>query len=61
MLNQDTNAPTILGPRTFTPTLHIQTSMPMTVVSYADGKETPVMSWTIQQKIPLPVLYRLKK
>ncbi len=61
MLNQDTDAPTILGPRTFTPTLHIQTSMPMTVVSYADGKETPVMSWTIQQKIPLAVLYRLKK
>lgn len=42
--NNDTNAPTILGPRTFTPMLHIQTSEPMTVVSYADGKETPVMS-----------------
>jgi branched-chain amino acid transport system substrate-binding protein len=61
LLNKDTNAPTILGPRTFTPTLHIQTSEPMIVVSYADGKETPVTAWTIQSTIPPAVLYRLKK
>ena len=61
LLNKDANAPTILGPRTFTPTLHIQTSEPMIVVSYADGKETPVTAWTIQSTIPPAVLYRLKK
>ena len=61
LLNKDTNAPTILGPRTFTPTLHIQTSEPMIVVSYADGKETPVTEWTIHSTIPPAVLYRLKK
>lgn len=61
LLNADTNAPTILGPRTFTPTLHIQTSEPMIVVSYADGKEAPVMEWRIKEAIPSAVLYRLKK
>lgn len=61
LLNKDTNAPTILGPRTFTPMLHIQTSEPMIVVSYADGKETPVTQWRIKQTIPTAVLYRLSK
>ncbi|KMO20751.1 ABC transporter substrate-binding protein [Methylobacterium indicum] len=60
-LNKADNAPTILGPRTFTPKLHIQTKMPMIVVSYADGKESPVEEWTIKETIPDAVLYRLKK
>jgi len=33
----------------------------MTVVSYADDKETPVVEWQIKDTIPDPVLYRLKK
>ena len=61
LLNKDDNAPTVLGPRTFTPKLHIQISMPMFVVSYADNKETPVEEWQIKETIPTAVLYRLKK
>jgi branched-chain amino acid transport system substrate-binding protein len=61
LLNKDDNAPTVLGPRTFTPKLHIQISMPMFVVSYADNKETPVQEWQIKETIPNAVLYRLKK
>jgi len=61
LLNQSDQAPTILGPRTFTPKLHIQTSEPMIVVSYADDKEAPVEQWTIKDTIPNAVLYRLKK
>jgi len=61
LLNQTDKAPTILGPRTFTSKLHIQTGMPMIVVSYADDKETPVEEWTIKDTIPDAVLYRLKK
>ncbi|MBS0318090.1 MAG: ABC transporter substrate-binding protein [Proteobacteria bacterium] len=61
VMNKYDNEPTVLGPRTFTPKLHIQISEPMTVVSYADGKETPVEEWKIKDVIPNPVLYRLKK
>ncbi len=60
ILNKKQNAPTVLGPRTFSPKLHIQTSEPMFVMSYADGKETPVEEWKIKDTIPDAVLYRLK-
>lgn len=60
ILNKNQNAPTVLGPRTFSPKLHIQTSEPMFVMSYADGKETPVEEWKIKDTIPDAVLYRLK-
>ncbi len=60
ILNKDHDASTVLGPRTFTPKLHVQTAMPMFVMSYADGKETPVEEWKISDTIPEPVLYRLK-
>jgi branched-chain amino acid transport system substrate-binding protein len=32
----------------------------MFVMSYADGKETPVEEWKITETIPDAVLYRLK-
>lgn len=60
ILNKSDNVPTVLGPRTFTPKLHIQTSEPMFVMSYADGKEAPVEEWKIKDTIPDAVLYRLK-
>lgn len=59
-LNKLKDEPTILGPRTFSPKLHAQISMPMFVMSYADGKETPVEEWQIKETIPDAVLYRLK-
>lgn len=61
LLNTYDKAPTILGPRTYTPKLHIQTDMPMIVVSYADDKRAPVAEWQIKDTIPDAVLYRLRK
>jgi branched-chain amino acid transport system substrate-binding protein len=53
--------PTVLGPRSFTPKLHIQTSIPLTITDTADGKQTVVDQWRIKDEIPPAVLYRLKK
>ena len=61
VMNKYDKEPTVLGPRTFTPKLHIQISEPMFVVSYANGKEAPVEEWQIKDVIPTAVLYRLKK
>jgi branched-chain amino acid transport system substrate-binding protein len=60
-INKSDKAETVLGPRTYTPKLHVQIGMPMTVVSYANDKETPVEDWQIKDTIPDAVLYRLKK
>ncbi len=56
-----TNEPTVLGPRSFTPRLHIQTNIPLTIVDIADGKQTAVAQWRIKEQIPVAVLYRLKR
>jgi branched-chain amino acid transport system substrate-binding protein len=56
-----TDEPTVLGPRSFTHKLHIQTSIPLTITDTADGKQTVVQEWRIQDPIPPAVLYRLKK
>jgi branched-chain amino acid transport system substrate-binding protein len=60
-INKSDKAETVLGPRTYTPKLHVQIGMPMTVVSYANDKETPIEEWQIKDTIPDAVLYRLKK
>lgn len=60
LLNKAKDEPTVLGPRSFTPKLHVQTTEPMFVISYADGKATPVEEWKITDVIPDAVLYRLK-
>jgi branched-chain amino acid transport system substrate-binding protein len=59
IMNTYDNAPTVLGPRTFTPDLHIQTAMPMYVVSYENDARSPVAEWTLSETIPTEVLYRL--
>lgn len=61
VLNETKDAPTLIGPRSFTPKLHVQTQNPMFVVSFEGDKETAVETWTISQTIPDAVLYRLKK
>ena len=53
--------PTVLGPRSFTPKLHIQTRIPLTITDTANGKQVPVEDWRIKEDIPPAVLYRLKK
>ena len=60
IMNKNHDAPTVLGPRTFTSKLHVQTDIPMFIMSYADGKETPGEQWRIKDTIPDAVLYRLK-
>lgn len=59
-MNQMKEAPTVLGPRTFTPKLHIQTTMPMFVVSYEGDKRALVEEVRIKDTIPEAVLYRLR-
>ncbi|XWN31250.1 MAG: ABC transporter substrate-binding protein [Devosia sp.] len=59
ILNTKDEADTILGPRSFSPDLHIQTTMPMFVVSYENDARTPVMEWKIEEEIPNEVLYRI--
>jgi branched-chain amino acid transport system substrate-binding protein len=61
IMQKYTNEPTALGPRSFTPKMHIQTDIPLTIVDIADGKQTAVTQWRIKEPIPVAVLYRLKK
>jgi branched-chain amino acid transport system substrate-binding protein len=61
IMQKYTNEPTALGPRSFTPKMHIQTDIPLTIVDIADGKQTAVTQWKIKEPIPVAVLYRLKK
>jgi len=56
-----TDEPTVLGPRSFTHKLHIQTNIPLTITETADGKQTTVQEWRIKEEIPPAVLYRTKK
>lgn len=52
------NAPTILGPRSFTPTLHIQTWAPMLIEEVGDGKDRVIDQWELSAPVPDDVLYR---
>lgn len=59
VMNGFTNEATTLGPRTFTPQLHIQTSMPMQISEFTDGKQVYVEEWGINEEIPNNILYRV--
>ncbi|MCB4767033.1 ABC transporter substrate-binding protein [Ancylobacter sp. Lp-2] len=59
-LNTFKDESTVLGPRTFTPKLHIQIDMPMFITSYADNKQSAIEEWRISGTIPNNVLYRTK-
>jgi branched-chain amino acid transport system substrate-binding protein len=41
--------PLIIGPTTYTPTLHIQTTRPMAILSATDGKFTCVGRFTVEK------------
>jgi branched-chain amino acid transport system substrate-binding protein len=56
-----TAAPTILGPRTYTPKWHIFTKVPMTVVEIAGGKQKVIDRLQIAGEIPDNILLRSKK
>jgi branched-chain amino acid transport system substrate-binding protein len=61
IMQKYTDEPTALGPRTFTPRMHIQTDIPLTIVDIANGKQTAITQWRIKEPIPVAVLYRLKR
>jgi branched-chain amino acid transport system substrate-binding protein len=55
------DVPSVLGPRTYTHKWHITTSMPMTIVEIANGKQNVVDRVRIPNEIPDNVLLRVKK
>ena len=55
------DVPTVLGPRSFSKSYHIQTKIPMMIEEVADGKDKVIDSQPLSDAIPDDVLYRLKK
>jgi len=56
-----TDVPTVLGPRSFSSKLHIQTKIPLMIEEVTDGADKVVDSQDLSDAIPNDVLYRLKK
>jgi len=56
-----TDVPTVLGPRSFSKKLHIQTKIPMMIEEVVDGADKVVDSQKLSDEVPNDVLYRLKK
>jgi branched-chain amino acid transport system substrate-binding protein len=61
VLNTFRDEPSILGPRSFSPQLHIQDRSPFLIVSISNHTGKVIDSWRIGEPIPNEVLYRLKK
>ena len=61
VLNGFRDEPSLLGPRSFSPTLHIQDRSPFLIVSISNRTGKVVDSWRVSEPIPNDVLYRLKK
>jgi branched-chain amino acid transport system substrate-binding protein len=61
VMNTFKDEPTLLGPRTFTPMLHIQ-DQPLELIAEVGGGQGKVIDqWRISEPVPQEVLYRLKK
>lgn len=61
VLNAFRDEPSILGPRSFSPQLHIQDRSPFLIVSISNHTGKVIDSWRVSEPIPNEVLYRLKK
>jgi branched-chain amino acid transport system substrate-binding protein len=61
VMNTFKDEPTILGPRSYSPKLHIQDQAPYTVIEIADRKGKTLETWRISEPVPTEILYRLKK
>ena len=61
VLNSFRDEPSILGPRSFSPQLHIQDRSPFLIVSISNHTGKVIDSWRVSEPIPNEVLYRLKK
>jgi branched-chain amino acid transport system substrate-binding protein len=57
-MNSFKDEPSLLGPRTFTPDLHIQNQIPFLVTDVADGKSKVIDQFTMASPIPLDVLLK---
>lgn len=55
------NVETVLGPRSFSPKLHIQDQIPLMIEEVTDGADKVIDNQTLSEPIPNDVLYRLKK
>jgi branched-chain amino acid transport system substrate-binding protein len=60
VMEQDKDAPSIIGPRTFTDQLHIQDHATLQILKYENGKPSDVGSYRISEAVPYKVLFRLK-
>jgi branched-chain amino acid transport system substrate-binding protein len=56
-----TDVPTVLGPRSFSKTLHIQVKMPLMIEEVVNGADKVIDSQPLSEAVPMNVLYRLKK
>ncbi|WP_321954202.1 ABC transporter substrate-binding protein [Paraburkholderia bannensis] len=54
------DVPTVLGPRTFSSTSHIQTRVLLSIVETNNGVQKVVGTWRLSTDIPNQVLYRMK-
>jgi branched-chain amino acid transport system substrate-binding protein len=53
VLDTFSEEPLVIGPTTYTPELHIQTTRPMTIVGVTDGKFAAVGRFTVESHPPL--------
>jgi branched-chain amino acid transport system substrate-binding protein len=60
VMNTFKDEPTILGPRSFSSTLHIQDRAPYYIVEIGDRKGKVIDQWRISEAVPPDVLYRKK-
>jgi len=49
VLNTFDKEPLVIGPTTFTPTLHIQTTRPMAIIGVKDGKFSAEGRFTVEK------------
>jgi branched-chain amino acid transport system substrate-binding protein len=61
VMNTFKDEPTILGPRSYSPKMHIQDQAPYTIIEIGDRKGKTVETVRISEPVPNDVLYRLKK
>jgi branched-chain amino acid transport system substrate-binding protein len=60
IMEQYRDEPTISGPRTFTPELHIQDRAALQIIKYENGEPKDVGSYRIDAPVPYKLLFRLK-
>ena len=60
VMNTFHDEPTILGPRSFSSTLHIQDRAPYYIVEIGNRKGKVIDQWRISEAVPPDVLYRKK-